>query len=139
MDQPLTPRYIPHSIPQLYTVLSRGLFCSPMDCNPPGSSVHGISQAQEYWSGLPFPPPGDFPDPGIQPSSLSPALSEGFFAAEPPGKPVLGQLLTIESGHFSGREQGRASRRECPKREMLPRLPTPTLSHTPPEASALLS
>ncbi|CAI9164456.1 unnamed protein product [Rangifer tarandus platyrhynchus] len=35
---------------------------------------------QEYWSGLPFPPPGDLPDPGIKPGSLtSPALAGGFF------------------------------------------------------------
>ena len=35
---------------------------------------------QEYWSGLPFPPPGDLPDPGIEPRSLmSPALAGGFF------------------------------------------------------------
>ena len=35
---------------------------------------------QEYWSGLPFPPPGDLPDPGIEPASLiSPALAGGFF------------------------------------------------------------
>ncbi|ELR46456.1 hypothetical protein M91_05097, partial [Bos mutus] len=35
---------------------------------------------QEYWSGLPFPPPGDLPNPGIEPMSLvSPALASGFF------------------------------------------------------------
>ena len=35
---------------------------------------------QEYWSGLPFPPPGDLPNPGIKPASLmSPALGGGFF------------------------------------------------------------
>ena len=35
---------------------------------------------QEYWSGLPCPPPGDFPDPGIKSVSLtSPALADGFF------------------------------------------------------------
>ena len=35
---------------------------------------------QEYWSGLPFPSPGDLPDPGIKPASLSsPALAGGFF------------------------------------------------------------
>ena len=35
---------------------------------------------QEYWSGLPFPIPGDLPDPGIEPTSLvSPALAGGFF------------------------------------------------------------
>ena len=37
-----------------------------MDCSPPGSSIHGILQ-QEYWSGLPCPPPGDLPNPGINP------------------------------------------------------------------------
>ena len=44
--------------------------CDPMDCSPPGSSVHGILR-QEYWRGLPCPPPGDFPDPGIKPRSPS--------------------------------------------------------------------
>ena len=35
---------------------------------------------QEYWSGLPCPPPGDLPNPGIEPTSLkSPALAGGFF------------------------------------------------------------
>ena len=37
---------------------------------------------QEFWSGLPFPPPGDLPDPGIEPASLmSPALAGGFFTS----------------------------------------------------------
>ena len=40
---------------------------------------------QEYWSGLPYPSPGDLPDPGIQPASS--ALTGEFFATEPPGKP----------------------------------------------------
>ena len=43
--------------------------CHPRDCSPSHSSVHGILQ-QEYWSGLPCPSPGDFPDPGIELSSL---------------------------------------------------------------------
>ena len=35
---------------------------------------------QEYWSGLPCPPPGDLPNPGVEPVSLmSPALAGGFF------------------------------------------------------------
>ena len=42
---------------------------------------------QEYWSGLPIPPPGDLPNPGIEP--MSSALAGGFFTAEPPGKPRL--------------------------------------------------
>ena len=39
---------------------------------------------QEYWSGLPFPSPGDLPIPGIKPAS--PALAGGFFTTELPGK-----------------------------------------------------
>ena len=43
---------------------------------------------QEYWSGLPFPSPGDLPDTGIEPmSSASPALAGRFFTTVPPGKP----------------------------------------------------
>ena len=41
---------------------------------------------QEYWSGLPFPSPGDLPDPRIEP--MSPALAGRFFTTAPPGKPV---------------------------------------------------
>ena len=40
---------------------------------------------QEYWSGLPFPPPGDLSNPGIEP--VSPALQEDFSPAELSGKP----------------------------------------------------
>ena len=40
---------------------------------------------QDYWSGLPFPSPGDLPDPGIEPTS--PALAGGFLTTVPPGKP----------------------------------------------------
>ena len=44
---------------------------------------------QEYWSGLPFPSPGDLPDPGIEPvSPVPPALQEGSLPAEPLGKPL---------------------------------------------------
>ena len=43
---------------------------------------------QKYWSGLPFPPPGDLPDPGIEPVTLaSLALAGGFFTTEPSEKP----------------------------------------------------
>ena len=48
---------------------------------------------QEYWSGLPFPTPGDLPDPGIEPASpVSPTLAGGFFTTVPPGKPCLNLL-----------------------------------------------
>ena len=42
---------------------------------------------QVYWSGLPFPSPGDLPDTGIEPTSLISALVSRFFTTEPPGKP----------------------------------------------------
>ena len=45
---------------------------------------------KEYWSGLPFPPPGDLPDTGVKLMSLVfPALPGGFFTTKPPGKPKL--------------------------------------------------
>ena len=45
---------------------------------------------QEHWSGLPFPPPGDLPNPGIEPMShVSPALTCRFFNIAPPGKPMI--------------------------------------------------
>ena len=56
--------------------------CDPLDCSPPGSSV-GFSR-HEYWSGLPFPPPGDLSNPGIEPASpVSPALQVDSLPAEP--------------------------------------------------------
>ena len=42
---------------------------------------------QEYWNGLPFPSPGDLPDPGIEPGS--PALQADSLPFEPPGKPRI--------------------------------------------------
>ena len=47
---------------------------------------------QEYWSGLPFPSPGDLPNPEME--LISPALAGRFFTTEPPRKPLsLGQAL----------------------------------------------
>ena len=61
--------------------------CGLLDCNPPGSLVHGLFR-QGYWNGLPFPPPGDPPHPGIKPmSSVSPALTGGLSTTEASGKP----------------------------------------------------
>ena len=48
---------------------------------------------KEYWSGLPFPPPGDLLDPGIEPMSLAPpSLASKFFTPAPPGKPYSARL-----------------------------------------------
>ena len=49
---------------------------------------------QEYWSGLPFPSPEDFPNPGIKPRA--PTLQTDAFLSEPPGKPQL-----LRSWHLS--------------------------------------
>ena len=62
------------------------LFATPwtVACQAPLSM--GFSR-QEYWSGLPFSPPGDLPNPGIKPTPcVSPALVGRFFTTEPPGK-----------------------------------------------------
>ena len=53
---------------------------------------------QEYWSGLPFPSPGDLPDPGIEPGS--PALQVDSLPSEPPGKPYLDYLTSVGKEHF---------------------------------------
>ena len=59
------------------------LFCDPMDCSPPGSSVHGISQARMLeW--VPSPSPGDLPDSRIE--HAAPAWQADSLPAEPPGK-----------------------------------------------------
>ena len=50
--------------------------------------------SQEYWSGLPFPTPGDLPDPGIEPTSLSsPALAGRFLPLSQVGSPICRQIL----------------------------------------------
>ena len=49
---------------------------------------------QEYWSGLPFPSPGDLPSPGMEPAS--PALAGRFSTTEPPGKPHCSNLTNLK-------------------------------------------
>ena len=65
------------------------LFVTPwtVACQPPLSTEFF---RLEYWSGLPFLPSGDLPDPGINPSSpSSPALADGLFTTEPLQKPYF--------------------------------------------------
>ena len=70
-------------------VLSRvPLFATPWTAARQAPLSMGFSR-QEYWSGLPCPPPGGLPDPGIEPRS--PALEGEFFTIEPPGIQDLGQ------------------------------------------------
>jgi len=65
---------------------------------------------QEYYSGLPFPPPGDLPDPGIEPESLaSPTLAGRFFTTKPPRKP-LQKLQAVLYYQGLGFEEGNDKR-----------------------------
>ena len=74
VEPPRLPNSVHTKLLQLYTTL-----CNPMDCGPPGSSVNGILQAR-IGSGLSCPPPGDRPNPGIEPVSLmSPRLAGRIF------------------------------------------------------------
>ena len=59
------------------------LFATPLTVAYQALPSMGFSR-QEYWSGLPFPSPGDLPDPGIEPGS--PALQADALPSEPPGK-----------------------------------------------------
>ena len=62
---------------------------------PPGSLSMRFTR-QECCSGLPFPPPGDLPDPGIEPASLMPPELAGSLPLEPPGRPSSPAVV-----HFS--------------------------------------
>ena len=63
------------------------ILCNPVTVTHQTPLSMGFSK-QEYWSGLPCPPPEDLPNPGIEPTSLmSLALAGAFFTIEPPGKP----------------------------------------------------
>ena len=62
---------------------------------------------QEYWSGLPFPSPGDLPNPGIKPRS--PALQADSLPIEPPGEPKNSGVggLSLLQGIFLTQEGNR--------------------------------
>ena len=73
-----------------------GLFAALWTVTHQAPLSMGFSR-QEYWSGLPLPPPEDLPNPGIKPlSPLSPAMAGRFFTTAPPGKPWgrTGEILT---------------------------------------------
>ena len=62
------------------------LFATPWTVAYQAPPSMGFSR-QEYWSGLPFPSPGDLPNPGIEPRS--PAFQADALTSEPPGKPIF--------------------------------------------------
>ena len=75
-------------------------FASPWTAALQAPLSMGFSR-QEYWSGLPFPSPGGFPHPGIQPKS--PALAGGFLTTKPPGKPIALSMV-LSNWSWSTRE-----------------------------------
>ena len=62
------------------------LFATPWTATYQATLTMGFPR-QEYWSGLPFPSPGDLPDAGIEPRS--PTLQADALPSEPPGKPLV--------------------------------------------------
>ena len=93
---PPANRVTPYNGPPRFALqmLACGSLCNYTDQSPPGSSVHRI--LQEYWSGLPFPPPRNLPYSGIKLTfRVSPELVDGFFTTEPPGKPYFNIILSL--------------------------------------------
>ena len=75
---------------------------------------HGLSTGfsrQEYWSGLPFPSPGDLPEPGIKPGS--PTLQADSLPSESPGKPHVCNIIDLEDLQ----DPERGGRAVCPENE----------------------
>ena len=72
--------------------------CDPVDCSPPGSSVHGISEARITRAGYHFLLQGIFPTQVLNHVSQVPCIAGGCFTAEPSGKPrdVMGARGTEE-------------------------------------------
>ena len=78
--------------------------CDPVDCIAHQAPASMGFPSQEYWSGLPFPSPGDLPDPGIKPKS--PKLQADALTSEPQGKPINSSPNPPRLGHagFEGPE-----------------------------------
>ena len=85
------------------------LFADPMDGSLPGSMSVGFSR-QEYWSVLPFPSPGDLPNPGFNP--WSPALQTDALPSKPPGRVLF--LAGLELNRY---RVGRCQQRNPDKNE----------------------
>ena len=72
------------------------LFATPWTVAHQASPSMEFSR-HEYWSGLPFPSPGDLPDPGIEPGS--PTLQAEALPSEPPGKEAVLEVLSYPHRH----------------------------------------
>ena len=110
--------------------------CNPMDCSPPGSSLHVDSPGKNIGVGCHDHPTGDVPNPGIELGS--PALQAGSLPAELPGKPWFSSALNNTGSYLhlitwkhggSGRKSS-CQRWSCDSHSGLLTL-KPTLSPTP--------
>ena len=75
------------------------LFATPWTLAHQAPPSMGFSR-QEYWSGLPFPSPGDLPNPGIKPRS--PTLRSDVLTSEPPGKPLKIVKIWVFKNKYKG-------------------------------------
>ena len=87
--------WLPISYEKALVAQSCPTLCHPVDCSLP---LPKAFSRQEYWSGLPFPSPGDLPDPGIKPASLMTlALTGRFFTTSTTGEaPLMGVAQTLK-------------------------------------------
>ena len=104
------------------------LFETPWTVAHQGLPSMGFSR-QEYWSGLPFPSPGDLPDPRIEPRS--PALQADALTSEPPGNPKSKCGTNQGSPHCGGRDgsTGRPSQPWMAEPQDTPLKPPPQPAH----------
>ena len=97
-----------------------------MDCSPPDSSVMEFSR-QEYRSGVPFPTPGDRPNPGMEPESfVSPALAGLFFFTA---------SATWEAPYYGGWVEKYLKKQKLEAAHSLPSGPTGDKTSVPPCSS----
>ena len=92
----------------MLSCFSRVQLCNPIACQAP---LFMRFQRQEYWSGLPCPPLGDLPDPGIKPTSLSsPALAGWFFTTGATREAQITKAPQFTWGRGEGENQNQIKR-----------------------------
>ena len=93
------------------------LFCDLLDCSPPQSPLSMGFPRQEYWSGLPFPSPGDLPDPGIEPES--PALHEDPLPLSHQRSPALMTFFLLNIKVYINTSEHFSDKRSSPLKNLL--------------------
>ena len=91
-----------------------GLFETSWTVAPQAPPSMGFFR-QEHWSGLPFPSPGDLPNPGIE--TRSPVLQADALTSEPPGKSTILQFKKIETvqANMKGKYREFSSKASAPE------------------------